>query len=121
MKCTNDKFKGRKFYFDYQFLPDKNRSKKLSKLPCNAACFFRVLNDKQWIQLLFKKPDHDMRLSFKLRCQRYQIYRDRKKSTKPSRYVNETSFPLNQDEICKQSAANDRKIAEKRSFAAEKS
>ena len=60
-----------------------------------------------------KHLDHNMILSFKFHCQRYQIYRDRQKSPKPSSDVNEISFPLYPDEICKQSSVNDRKIAEK--------
>ena len=70
---------------------------------------------------MMKKTDHNMRLSFKLHCQRYQIYRERQKSLKPSRDVNGTSFILYQDEICKQSAVNDRNISRKWSFAADKS
>ena len=54
-----------------------------------------------------------MKFSFKIHCQRYQIYRDWQKSSKASTDVTAIPFPLYQDEICKQSAVNDKKIAEK--------
>ena len=113
MKCTNKKFKGQQFYFDHKFSPNKEGSTQLSKLLCNAACFsgYSMINNRYNRDL--KEPDHDMSLSFKLHCQRYQVYNDRQKHPKQSTVANNISTPIYQNNICKQSAVNDRKNCRK--------
>ena len=54
-----------------------------------------------------------MSLSFKLHCQRYHFYNDRQKHPKQSTVTNDISSPIDQDEIRKQSAVNDRKNSRK--------
>ena len=96
MKCTDKKFKGQRFYFDYYFSLDKESCTKLS-----------MINNGYNKDL--KQPDHDMSLSFKLHCQRYQIYNNRQKDPKPSTVTSDKTSYMYQDEICKQSAVNDRR------------
>ena len=50
-----------------------------------------------------------MKLSFKLQCQRYQIYKDRRRGHKSSILAQNETTNMYQDEIRKQSAVNDRR------------